>query len=588
LPAASRPLVAAPEAAPAPRRPSASHRVSVAQPDSVPETDHSEPDGDLEAVEPRPKRRRHRSPTSRRPDTAEAQDLYDDEVRTLASLFCEAEASAAAQVLQADSPARSQASAEVEAHGAAPPLLAPPAEVTESEPENHTPTSQADAHPDGTPLEETPPYDLRYKWSLSAKRRRVQRQRQDLANAVRLAKSQEEMANKKAEERAATERASAEMARKMAEDKKVAEAASALVEMAKKMAEKSAAAERASAEMARKMAEEKKVAEAASAEMADSQAEDSQLQRLIAEERAKAERLAMSREDMPERKAEEMVAAERASLDMANMANEKATAEVKSGNAAVSIISLKIKIGIKIRKPAGAEIGIKIRKPAGEMIVHSVTPGGLMAMWNESHPDKAVQAGDIILKVRGSSKCAKTFEEMMDRSRKLVLKVSRRLKSAPPKPAMQLEPEEPVRSKTHGKAEPTVMADSLVGAMTQNLLSQPVEQVNTKEVAVNKSHTRATSPLQDDYQEKAESALPAAASLEEPPVVRSPGRGIARPLAQASKEPRTLAEVAIPAALSRASSGSKLRLRAATGAVSGSVTQPGSFIRPVAAHTRVY
>jgi len=531
LPAASRPLVAAPEAAPAPRRPSASHRVSVAQPDSVPETDHSEPDGDLEAVEPRPKRRRHRSPTSRRPDTAE---------------------------------------------------------VTESEPEDHTPTSQADAHPDGTPLEETPPCDLRYKCSLSAKRRRVQRQRQDLANAVRLAKSQEEMANKKAEERAATERASAEMARKMAEDKKVAEAASALVEMAKKMAEKSAAAERASAEMARKMAEEKKVAEAASAEMADSQAEDSQLQRLIAEERAKAERLAMSREDMPERKAEEMVAAERASLDMANMANEKATAEVKSGNAAVSIISLKIKIGIKIRKPAGAEIGIKIRKPAGEMIVHSVTPGGLMAMWNESHPDKAVQAGDIILKVRGSSKCAKTFEEMMDRSRKLVLKVSRRLKSAPPKPAMQLEPEEPVRSKTHGKAEPTVMADSLVGAMTQNLLSQPVEQVNTKEIAVNKSHTRATSPLQDDYQEKSESALPAASSLEEPPVVRSPGRGIARPLAQASKEPRTLAEVAIPAALSRASSGSKLRLRAATGAVSGSVTQPGSFIRPVAAPTRVY
>jgi len=484
LPAASRPLVAAPEAAPAPRRPSASHRVSVAQPDSVPETDHSEPDGDLEAVEPRPKRRRHRSPTSRRPDTAE---------------------------------------------------------VTESEPEDHTPTSQADAHPDGTPLEETPPCDLRYKCSLSAKRRRVQRQRQDLANAVRLAKSQEEMANKKAEERAATERASAEMARKTAEVKKVAEAASA--------------------------------------EMADSQAEDSQLQRLIAEERAKAERLAMSREDMPERKAEEMVAAERASLDMANMANEKATAEVKSGNAAVSIISLKIKIGIKIRKPAGAEIGIKIRKPAGEMIVHSVTPGGLMAMWNESHPDKAVQAGDIILKVRGSSKCAKTFEEMMDRSRKLVLKVSRRLKSAPPKPAMQLEPEEPVRSKTHGKAEPTVMAnaleaDSLVGAMTQNLLSQPVEQVNTKEIAVNKSHTRATSPLQDDYQE--------------PPVVRSPGRGIARPLAQASKEPRTLAEVAIPAALSRASSGSKLRLRAATGAVSGSVTQPGSFIRPVAAPTRVY
>jgi len=550
LPAASRPLVAAPEAAPAPRRPSASHRVSVAQPDSVPETDHSEPDGDLEAVEPRPKRRRHRSPTSRRPDTAEAQDLYDDEVRTLASLSCEAEASAAAQVLQADSPARSQASAEAEAHGAAPPLLAPPAEVTESEPEDHTPTSQADAHPDGTPLEETPPCDLRYKCSLSAKRRRVQQQRQDLANAVRLAKSQEEMANKKAEERAATERASAEMARKTAEVKKVAEAASA--------------------------------------EMADSQAEDSQLQRLIAEERAKAERLAMSREDMPERKAEEMVAAERASLDMANMANEKATAEVKSGNAAVSIISLKIKIGIKIRKPAGAEIGIKIRKPAGEMIVHSVTPGGLMAMWNESHPDKAVQAGDIILKVRGSSKCAKTFEEMMDRSRKLVLKVSRRLKSAPPKPAMQLEPEEPVRSKTHGKAEPTVMADSLVGAMTQNLLSQPVEQVNTKEIAVNKSHTRATSPLQDDYQEKSESALPAASSLEEPPVIRSPGRGIARPLAQASKEPRTLAEVAIPAALSRASSGSKLRLRAATGAVSGSVTQPGSFIRPVAAHTRVY
>lgn len=78
----------------------------------------------------------------------------------------------------------------------------------------------------------------------------------------------------------------------------------------------------------------------------------------------------------------------------------------------------------KIEEPEGSIIEIKLNKRYGERLgvsvefedlqITSIHPGGVLALWNESNPDRCVRVGSRILEANGKSETIESLREMRD------------------------------------------------------------------------------------------------------------------------------------------------------------------------------
>mmetsp|Transcript_139160 Transcript_139160/g.253207 ORF Transcript_139160/g.253207 Transcript_139160/m.253207 type:complete len:130 (+) Transcript_139160:86-475(+) len=90
--------------------------------------------------------------------------------------------------------------------------------------------------------------------------------------------------------------------------------------------------------------------------------------------------------------------------------------------------------------PASSQFEIYLEKSPGDIIgldidwgdrttlkVLNVKPGGLIAKWNETNPDKELKKDDLIVDINGSSGNSKALMEVIRNNDKLAVKVLRRV-----------------------------------------------------------------------------------------------------------------------------------------------------------------
>jgi len=90
-------------------------------------------------------------------------------------------------------------------------------------------------------------------------------------------------------------------------------------------------------------------------------------------------------------------------------------------------------IGVKLQKTADTTLGIKLDKTDEDdgLLIESVDPGGLFAKWNDANPEKAIQAGDRIMKINSQTGKVQMANECKSRFKDLDIIVKRSKKKPP-------------------------------------------------------------------------------------------------------------------------------------------------------------